>query len=80
MHRFYGSKINIVTIKPGLVITPMTSGFDKGLIWSEPSAVAKKIVLGISKGKSVVYAPAFWFFIMLVIKNLPNKIFQRINF
>jgi decaprenylphospho-beta-D-erythro-pentofuranosid-2-ulose 2-reductase len=80
MHRFSGSDVNIITIKPGLVSTPMTAGFDKGPIWSDPSAVAKKIALGVAKRKTVVYAPAFWFFIMLVIKSVPNKIFQRLNF
>ena len=53
--RFGKSKVTIVTIKPGFVDTPMTSSFKKGLLWTKPNTVAKRIVWAIDKKKKVKY-------------------------
>lgn len=79
-HRFAGTGVNIVTIKPGPTRTPMTTSMvvvPTGL--AEPDAVAKDIVDGIAAGKSVIYTPAKWRLIMLIIRHLPAFIFNRLN-
>lgn len=77
--RLYKSDVAVVTIKPGFVDTPMTTGFQKGLMWVKPETVASKIVTAIDKRKAEVYIPKFWWVIMLVIKIIPNTIFQRLK-
>lgn len=77
--RLYKSDVAVVTIKPGFVDTPMTTGFQKGLMWVKPETVAPKIVTAIDKRKAEVYIPKFWWVIMLVIKIIPNTIFQRLK-
>ena len=72
------SGIRVVNIKPGFVDTPMTASFKKGALWASADAVAKRAVRGIDAGSSVVYAPGFWAFIMLAIKTIPERIFQRL--
>ena len=71
--------ITVLTIKPGFVDTPMTASFPKGPLWAKPDAVAKKIVSAISKRKTMVYVPWFWWGIMLIIRSIPEQIFQKIK-
>ncbi len=80
-HRFSAGNVNILTIKPGFIDTPMTKEFDKsGPLWATPQRVAGDIVNAISKKKQVLYTPWFWRYIMLTIRNLPQSIFNRMNF
>ena len=76
--RLHKSNVAVVTIKLGFVDTPMTKDFKKGVLWSEPSSVAAKIVRAIDRRNDELYVPMFWWVVMLIIKNLPNKIFKRI--
>jgi short-subunit dehydrogenase len=78
--RLNKSNVDVVTIKPGFVDTPMTSGFKKGFLWAKPKVVAAKIVSSISKNKSEVYVPSFWWIVMLLIRTIPNKVFKRFEF
>lgn len=75
--RLKKSNVAVVTIKPGFVDTPMTSEFNKGILWAKPGAVAEKIIDAIERRKAEVYVPFFWWLIMTLIKNTPNKIFNK---
>lgn len=72
------SGVNVLTIKPGFVDTPMTSAFKKGLLWASPDKVAADIDSAVGKGSSVLYTPWFWRYIMLIIKSIPEFIFRRL--
>ena len=72
------SNVNVLNIKPGFVDTPMTSEFKKGFLWRSADFVAGDIDKAVVKGKSVVYTPWFWRFIMLIIKCIPEVIFKRL--
>ena len=78
--RLHGSGVTILTIKPGFVDTPMTSAFDKGLLWAKPKDVAKGIVKAIDRKKDIVYLPGFWRFVMLAICHIPEFAFKRMSF
>jgi decaprenylphospho-beta-D-erythro-pentofuranosid-2-ulose 2-reductase len=71
--------VAVITIKPGFVDTPMTAHFKKGSLWATPEAVAKDIVRACDKRNSVIYTPWFWFWIMLIIKHIPEKIFVKLS-
>lgn len=75
--RLSKSNVMITTIKPGFVDTPMTAAFDKGLLWAKPDVAAARIVAAMDKRKAVVYVPAFWWWIMTIIKAIPEAIFYR---
>lgn len=69
-----------VLVKPGFVDTPMTASFTKkGLLWAQPEQVARVIAAAARRGGPIVYAPAFWRLIMLIIRHLPTFIFNRLN-
>ena len=76
--RLYKSGVQVVTIKPGFVDTPMTRDFSKGLLWAKPERVARDIVRAMENGKDVVYTPGFWWAIMQLIKSIPEFVFRRL--
>ena len=79
-NRLAGRGIQVLTIKPGFVDTPMTAGFErKGLLWASPDRVAAGIVRAIERRRDVVYLPWFWRPIMLVIQHVPERVFKRLS-
>ncbi len=77
-HRFARGPLNLVLVKPGPTATPMTAHLPpRGLAPVE--AVAQCIVDGIAAGAPVVYAPAKWRLIMMVIRHLPRFVFNRMD-
>jgi short-subunit dehydrogenase len=72
--------VNVLTIKPGFVDTPMTRHLAKGPLWATPDAVAAGIVRAVERRRSVVYLPGFWWPVMLAIKALPEFVFRRLRF
>ena len=78
-NRLSDSNVQVLTIKPGFVDTPMTKDFPKGPLWAKPDAIAQGIRRAISKKKSVVYLPWFWRFIMLIILHIPEFIFKKLK-
>ena len=71
--------INVLTIKPGFVDTPMTSAFKKGALWAKPDAIARGIVAAVDKRRGVAYLPWFWWGIMQIIKNIPESVFRKLK-
>ena len=79
-HRLAGKGVRVVTIKPGFVDTPMTAPFDKGgPLWSEPVKIAAGIVRAMERSNGDVYLPWFWYWIMLAIRHIPERLFLRLN-
>ncbi|MBV8113788.1 MAG: SDR family oxidoreductase [Silvibacterium sp.] len=71
--------VHVLTIKPGFVATPMTAHLPQGPLFAPPSKVAAGIFSAIRKRKDVVYVPAFWAIIMLIIRLIPRRIFKKLN-
>ena len=78
-NRLSSSGVQILTIKPGFVDTPMTAGMKKGLLFASAANVACGIKAAVASGKDVVYLPWFWRFILLIICAIPEKIFKRLS-
>lgn len=79
-HRFAGSGVKVVLIKPGPTDTPMTVHLKgKGAKLAPVEGVAKQIVEGVESGKPVIYTPSKWKAIMLAIMHTPNRIFNKLD-
>ncbi len=78
-NRLSQSGVQVLTVKPGFVITPMTREFNKNFLWVEPSVVANDIYQAIQRNKDVLYTPWFWRWIMVIIKLIPERIFKKMN-
>ncbi len=74
-HRLARKGVRVLTILPGFVDTPMTASFAKGPLWASAERVAAEIDRAFASGFGSIYMPRFWFAIMLIIKNLPERIF-----
>ncbi|WP_296649627.1 SDR family oxidoreductase [Paraburkholderia sp.] len=71
---------HVVTIKPGFVATPMTADLSlKGPLVATPDRVGRDIVRAIAGGRDVLYTPWFWAPIMLIIRSIPKRIFNRLS-
>jgi hypothetical protein len=78
--QLYARSVYVVTIKPGFVATPMTAQLNlPALLTARPDAVAARIVAAIERRRGVVYAPGFWWPIMLAIRMLPEAVFKRLK-
>nr|WP_063571873.1 SDR family oxidoreductase [Luteibacter rhizovicinus] len=71
--------VNVLTIKPGFVDTPMTAAFKKGALWATPDAIAAGIERAIDRRAGEAYLPRFWWAIMFVIRHIPEFIFRRLK-
>lgn len=79
-HRFAGTGVKVVLIKPGPTNTPMTAHLrSTGAKLASVDSVAKQIVEGVEASKPVIYAPGKWWLIMIIIRHIPATIFNKIN-
>ena len=78
--RLHKHGVQVLLVKPGFVDTPMTAAFKKGPLWASLERVARDIVRAMEKGKSVIYTPWWWRWIMLVIRLIPEAVFVRLRF
>lgn len=79
-NRLHRANVQVITIKPGFVDTPMTASFKKGALWAKPEDVAEQICKAIERRKpDVLYAPGFWRWIMWVICSIPESLFKRMR-
>lgn len=78
-NRLHPSGVQVITVKPGFVDTPMTAHIRKGPLFAKPAAIGRGIRRAMRRGKDVVYLPWFWRVIMTVIGLLPERIFKRLR-
>tara|TARA_R110001583_G_scaffold195527_1_gene375369 strand:- start:6275 stop:7027 length:753 start_codon:yes stop_codon:yes gene_type:complete len=79
-HRFARTNVRITLVKPGPTDTPMTAHLkSKGVSLASVEFVAKSIVDGVQKGRSVIYTPAKWQLIMMIIRHLPRFVFNKLD-
>ncbi|GAB5466176.1 MAG: SDR family oxidoreductase [Candidatus Kapaibacteriales bacterium] len=74
------SNITILTIKPGIINTPMTADLPDSPLATDAPKAAKLIAKAIESGDEVAYIPGFWKPIMSVIKHIPESIFKKLKF
>jgi len=79
-NRLASKNVHVITVKPGFVDTKMTKNLDlPGLITVSPNYVGKKIFKMQQKRVDRFYVPGYWFFIMFIIKLIPERIFKKID-
>jgi len=79
-HRFHASGLSVTCVKPGFVKTRMTAGLKPPPFAGEPEQVAADVVRAMDRRKPVVYTPAIWALVMLVIRNVPRFVMRKIGF
>lgn len=79
-HKFHAHGLRVIVVKPGFVKTGMTAGLPAPPFAGEPEGVARDVLRAIDRGRPVVYTPAIWRWVLLVIRVLPRAVMRRINF
>jgi decaprenylphospho-beta-D-erythro-pentofuranosid-2-ulose 2-reductase len=70
------SGVQVLTIKPGFVATPMTAHIPRNRLFATPEQVARGILNAVRTRNDVVYVPWFWRPIMTIIRAIPERIFK----
>lgn len=69
--------VHVVTVLPGFVATQMTEGMDlPAKLTAEPNEVAEAIARAVERKKDVIYVRPIWRLIMLIIRNIPERMFK----
>lgn len=78
--RLASAGVTVITVKPGLVDTPMTASLKKGLLFASSRKIGVSIYQAMQKKKEVVYLPWFWRPIMLIVRSIPEPVFKKLSF
>ncbi|MGD9581578.1 MAG: short-chain dehydrogenase, partial [Vampirovibrionia bacterium] len=79
-NRAKNNNITVLTVKPGFVKTKMTENMDlPKRLTAKPEEVANDIYKAQQKNRSIIYTKWYWFFIMLIIKHIPEFIFKKLS-
>ncbi len=71
--------VTVLAIKPGPVKTAMTASMKGSEKFADADKVAQSIVKAIDKRQDTLYVPFQWQPIMFVIRNIPERIFKKLN-
>lgn len=71
--------IEVLTVKPGLVRTPMTAHLPFSRLAVDAGRVARGIVRAVDLRRNEVYLPWFWWPIMAAVRGLPEIFFKRLK-
>lgn len=76
----FSKKVHVLTIKPGFMATKMTEGLPLNpKLTATPKQAADCIYKAYKNKKDVAYVLPIWFFIMTIIKNIPEFIFKKLK-
>jgi len=77
--RLFPAGVRVLTIKPGPVRTAMTDPLPNRTPLADPRQVARDIVRALEVGSpDVLYTPAIWRYIMLIVRHMPRPILNRL--
>lgn len=71
--------VQVLTVRPGFVATPMTAHLPQGPLFATPDAVARDILHAIEHRRDVLYTPWFWRWIMALIRVIPEWKFKKMD-
>jgi decaprenylphospho-beta-D-erythro-pentofuranosid-2-ulose 2-reductase len=71
--------VQVLTIKPGFVATPMTAHVPHNALFASSDQVAQGILRAVERRRDVVYVPWFWAGIMFLVRAIPGFRFKKMN-
>jgi short-subunit dehydrogenase len=79
-NKMYKDQVHVVTVKPGFVFTKMTEGLKlPAPLTASPEEVADAVFKSVLNRKNTVYVKWMWRWIMLIIRNIPEFQFKKMN-
>jgi short-subunit dehydrogenase len=79
--RFGQTPIRVVTVKPGLLRTRMTTGEAglRGMLMTTPERIVPRLMAACASARGVVYLPWYWRPIMMAVRAIPEPVFRRLQ-
>lgn len=72
---------HVMTVKPGFVRTKMTEHMKlPPILTATPAEVGDAVFKGFCRRSDVIYVRSVWFFVMLIIRLVPERVFKRLKF
>jgi len=78
--RLYPRGVRVHDLKLGPVATPMSEGHPQNALWGEKQKVARGILIAMERRRHTVYLPPSWRWVMAIVRQLPEAVFQRFGF
>jgi short-subunit dehydrogenase len=78
--KLWKSGVEVYSFKLGPVVTPMTVDHEKNFSFSSIDAVANIMLATLDSKRYTRYVPGFWFWVMLLVRWLPESVFQKLKF
>jgi decaprenylphospho-beta-D-erythro-pentofuranosid-2-ulose 2-reductase len=78
-NRLAKHNVHVLTAKLGFVDTKMTFGKPGMFLVAKPEQVADAVLEALDKNKNIAYIPWFWFWIMLIIRSIPESLFKKLK-
>lgn len=79
-NRLFSKGVHVLTVKPGFIDTRMTAGLKLPKpMTASADQVAARIISAVQSKRNTVYVVSVWFWIMLIIRNIPEFIFKRLK-
>ncbi len=79
-NRLADKGVQVLTVKPGFVATRMTAGMDlPEKLTAEPEELGEAVFKAVRKGRNTIYVKPIWFFVMAIIRNIPEMIFKKLS-
>ena len=73
-----GTGVRVLVVRPGFVLTRMTSGLEPAPMATTPDAVADATVLALAGRAHTVWVPGRLRLVFAVLRHLPRQIFRRL--
>jgi decaprenylphospho-beta-D-erythro-pentofuranosid-2-ulose 2-reductase len=77
--RLFRTGAGVTLVKPGYIDTAMTWGQPGQFLVGSPRACARACRRAALKGRETLYFPGFWRWIMLIIRNMPDRVFKKLS-
>jgi decaprenylphospho-beta-D-erythro-pentofuranosid-2-ulose 2-reductase len=77
-HELEGTGVSILIVRPGFVVSKMTTGMKKAPFSSTPGAVARIVAKAANSGTTVVYAPSVLRWVFGIFRVLPQAVWRRL--
>ncbi len=71
--------VHVLTVKPGFVQTDMLKGAARTFWVIAPEQAARDVLQAIQARRQVIYTPARWELVMLILRHVPSFIFRRLK-
>lgn len=72
--------VHVITVIPGFVRTKMIDGINTpAILTANTKTVAEAIYKAVKRSKNIIYTKKIWYWIMLIVNLIPEKIFKNLN-